>query len=422
MIFSALNPFSRLRGVIFTLFAIFGGLLPMKDLRFYSFFALLLLFGGIAATQEAPSVTAPAVLSSPDAEIIPEQPFYHAPCAPLCTSKTKTVVSVDIEKAVLTPLVTKLSVLVGEGIDAFIPNQEEALKAKITVPLLLAGYVSPISRVMDEMKRTKLGSLYIIDEGVINDTPCRFVAVATGERTAEELRPLREALLGLKNLGVPVRLTFVRHGFLIAPLADVQISDEALKAQLQARFTEQNPTPNGRFDALFTQKPDSVLTLVRLNDAESKRNFADSLTALSASSVGERDERAKEFAALCEAFFPEAAAHLESVILSVSADWSVCTAALETDSPESAAALEARFKDFCQKIVAFVASGAEEKHQKGAPLYDALFTHLTPTLEGRSLLWTFDSAFADAVTPILWQIGRLSVPTVPQAPQQKEPL
>lgn len=300
-------------------------------------------------------------------------------------------------------MIAKGSAFAAEMIDSFVTEPEKVAQMKITVPLFLAGYISPVSLFFDELKKNRLGAFYLVDE-----PQNRFIAIACGERSAEELLPVREKLNGLKNLGLPIRRTFVRHGFLIAPLYDPSLTDEDFKILIRARFAEANKAPNGQFDEIFAQNPDAVLTLARINDAESKQRFSDWAADFTAS-ADSGDDRAKEFAALCVKFFPNTLGAFDRAILTVPADFSALNVALQTDSPESAARFVSNFNDFRGEMIRFIGTGTEEKHQKGASLYDALLEKLTPKADGKTVLWRFDGAWTEAVQPIAAQLFRLSV-------------
>lgn len=332
-----------------------------------------------------------------------QEPFFRAPVAPLCGPQTQTALYIDVEKVDLVPMIAKGSAFAAEMIDSFVTEPEKAAQMKITVPLFLAGYISPVSLFFDELKKNRLGAFYLVDE-----QQNRFIAIACGERSAEELLPVREKLNGLKNLGLPIRRTFVRHGFLIAPLYDPSLTDEDFKILIRARFAEANKAPNGQFDEIFAQNPDAVLTLARINDAESKQRFSDWAADFTAS-ADSGDDRAKEFAALCAKFFPNTLGAFDRAILTVPADFSALNVALQTDSPESAARFISNFNDFRGEMIRFIGTGTEEKHQKGASLYDALLEKLTPKADGKTVLWRFDGAWTEAVQPIAAQLFRLSV-------------
>lgn len=333
-----------------------------------------------------------------------QEPFFRARIAPLCGPQTQTVLYINVERVDLVPILAKGSAFAADIIDSFVTEPDKAAQMKISVPLFLAGYISPVSLFFDELKKNRLGALYVVDE-----PQNRFIAIACGERTSDELLAVREKLNGLKNIGLPIRRTFVRHEFLIAPLFDRSLTDEDFKNQVRARFAETIQAPNDQFDEIFAQNPDSALTLAHISAPESKERLDDLAADFTASADFGGDDRTKEFAALCAKFLPQAAGAFDRAILSIPADWSALDVTLETDSKESAAAFAADFNEFRREIVRFIGAGTEEKHQKGASLYDALLEKLTPVADGKTVLWRFDSSFAETVRPIALELFRLSV-------------
>ena len=358
---------------------------------------LLFLFclGFLSAGRLVPAADAPQ--TDPQASGPAAAPSYQT----LLTKKTSALICFNVEKLDLGALTQKIVGFISTAVDQVMGKNDQAAQIKMMVPLMLGSYLTGLSPLVDAMKAEKISELYYIFTPESENESPGFIAIPVGDRSKESLQPLEQNLLNLKNLGLPIRRVFVRHGFLFAPFANAFVSDNQFKEYLRARFKTLTPFENRAFGEFLDQAPDAAVCAVYVNTPAVKTKLLEMI-----------DEYIEENTAhFAESHHEQTTDHKESLYLfmenfdgglaAIRNDFSGIDATVQFESADTAKKIPDAWNKFKNALASFSAESNPEAPKESSDLIGRAIDLLAPTIAENSARWTFDKAFADQFVQVV---------------------
>ena len=200
-------------------------------------------------------------------------PAQNNDFAPLVDEDTFSIAKVDLTQINFGTLPVQITAIANPFIDALVPVKEDREQMKKSLPMIIGMMSAQYAGVIEKFKQEGVTSFYIFFTPKQTKVSSCFIAFPAPGKSKDETAELRSLCNGLGDMNINVRFPFTRHGFVIAPVINTEVTDDAvIKSYLGKRFSKLAPVEKPFFAQSFAKKSDNCVTVACLSDeAEMKK-------------------------------------------------------------------------------------------------------------------------------------------------------
>lgn len=320
---------------------------------------------------------------------------------PLVNQETSLILKINVNQFDLDSLVQGGMKAANNFIDSAITDKESANQVKVALPLMAAGYLGGLTSLFDSLKEAEISEFYFISTpNCVEESPGYF-AVPVGSKTKEDLADVQKSMMGLKGFNIPLRNSFIRHGFLFSPVIAAPLSDDQFKSFIRREFKTLRPADRPEFSLAFAEFPNAGLAYVFIGNDKTMKQFTDSMAEINAGTKEAENAGAIALSETLLSELPEFARLISYTVAALDQSESAFRIKVKLDSVNSAEKANEIIGRIQTGIENAVNSSEEPFHEEIKELVKEITDVFLPKIENDALEWRFDENFLSDHRPLM---------------------